>query len=336
MKKSICLIIVLFFVIQACKKEEKLPPSYTITAKLDGITDGKVKLSRLNIIDNEAIIVDTTTIKDGKFTFTGQVETPYFHTIMVNNDKRKRIHFFLENSNINITGNYLKMDKASVTGSKEDSIFKLYPYEKIFEKKTGLEIVNKYKDKAFAAFVAFYQFQVNEYPLDSVGLIINSFEGDAKKSLYYKHLDTLYTAMKRVAVSNEAPNFTIPDTTGTKVSLTDFRGKYVLIDFWASWCAPCRAANPGLVKVYNQFKDKNFTIVGVSVDKNRQGWLNAIKDDNLAWTNLSNVAGWDAVSKEYGIKSIPQNVLVDPKGIIIAKNLDEEKLTEKLEELLSE
>lgn len=336
MKKSIYLIFILLFVFQACKKEEKETPSYTITANLNGITNGTAKLLRLNIVDNESITVDSTTISDGKFTFKGTVETPYFHTIKINNDKSKRIHFFLENSKITINGDYNAMNEVNLTGSKEDSLFNQYEYAKIFENKTGLALINKHKNRAFAAFTAFYQFQVNQYPLDSVKLIIDSFEGDAKKSLYYKHLDTLYNAMKRVAVTKVAPNFTIPDTSGTKVSLTDFRGKYVLIDFWASWCAPCRAENPKLVNVYNQFKDKNFTIIGISVDKDRQGWLNAIKEDNLTWTNLSNLAGWDAVSKEYGIKSIPQNILVDPRGVIIGKNLSSEALIKKLNDTILE
>jgi peroxiredoxin len=142
---------------------------------------------------------------------------------------------------------------------------------------------------------------------------------------------------KKTAVGVKAMEFTQNDTAGMAVSLSSFRGKYVLVDFWASWCGPCRAENPNVVKAFNQFKDKGFTVLGVSLDneKGKEKWLKAIHDDNLTWTQVSDLKYWDnAVAKQYGIRAIPQNILVGPDGVIVGKNLTGQKLVDKLNELL--
>ena len=140
---------------------------------------------------------------------------------------------------------------------------------------------------------------------------------------------------KQAAESGEAVEFSQEDMNGKQVKLSSFRGKYVLVDFWASWCSPCRQENPNVVKAFEKYKDKNFTVLGVSLDNNRDRWVNAVKQDNLAWTQVSDLKGWgNQVAQLYQINSIPANLLIDPKGKIIARNLRGKALESKLEQVL--
>ncbi len=132
-----------------------------------------------------------------------------------------------------------------------------------------------------------------------------------------------------------APEITMPDTEGKIFSLSSLRGKYVLVDFWASWCGPCRAENPTVVKAYNKYNSKNFTVLGVSLDKSKQAWLDAIKKDGLPWKHISDLKHWDSdAQKTYQFEGIPYNVLVDPQGKILAVGLRGEELEQKLAEVL--
>jgi thiol-disulfide isomerase/thioredoxin len=139
----------------------------------------------------------------------------------------------------------------------------------------------------------------------------------------------------KVAVGSMAPEITMPDVNGKSFSLSSLKGKYVLVDFWASWCGPCRAENPNVVAAYNKYKNKNFTILGVSLDKTKEAWLKGIEEDKLTWSHISDLKFWDSEAvKLYGFSGIPYNVLLDPEGKIIADNLRGPALEEKLAELL--
>ena len=136
-------------------------------------------------------------------------------------------------------------------------------------------------------------------------------------------------------VGSIAPDFTMADTSGKPFTLSQLKGKYVLVDFWASWCGPCRGENPNLVAAYNKFKDKNFTVLGVSLDDNKEKWLQAIKTDKLAWKQVSDLKGWEnATVSMYGYDGIPYNVLIDPSGKIIATSLREAALQATLAKVL--
>ena len=132
-----------------------------------------------------------------------------------------------------------------------------------------------------------------------------------------------------------APEISMPDTEGKLFSLSSLKGKYVLVDFWASWCGPCRQENPNVVAAYNKYKNKNFTVLGVSLDKNKAAWLDAIKTDHLTWTHISDLKQWSSAAVSlYGFEGIPYNVLIDPQGKILATSLRGADLENKLAELL--
>ncbi len=137
-------------------------------------------------------------------------------------------------------------------------------------------------------------------------------------------------------IGEKAPDFTLPKANGEMFSLSDYRGQYVLIDFWASWCAPCRKENPNVVKNYKQFKDQNFTVFGVSIDEDKAAWLKAVKDDQLTWEQVIDTDGWQSkAARLYNVSSIPSNFLVDPEGNIIATNLRGSELERELNRLIN-
>ena len=165
----------------------------------------------------------------------------------------------------------------------------------------------------------------------------NLLSNDLRQSVQGKRLQRKLDLAKKTAVGRPAPGFIQNDQYDKPVSLSSLQGKYVLIDFWASWCGPCRAENPHVVKAYNQYKDRNFEIIGISLDNNKDAWLKAIKDDGLNWIHVSDLQGWkNQVAQDYGINAVPQNLLLDPQGMIIAKNMRGDALAEKLRSVIGD
>lgn len=169
---------------------------------------------------------------------------------------------------------------------------------------------------------------------DKVKSLFNALSPELKKSSKGKKLQNIFNA-SNFRIGSIAPDFEQPDASGKMVKLSDFRGKYVLVDFWASWCVPCRQENPNVVKAFQAYKDKGFTILGVSLDDKKENWLKAIKDDGLNWTNVSDLKGWrNEAAQLFAISAVPSNMILSPEGKIIAKDLRGEDLEKFLMENL--
>jgi peroxiredoxin len=283
------------------------------------------------------------------------------------------LDLYVEGGNITITAGD-RVEKATISGSKINEEGKKYktliaPFEKeVNESINAFRAVSEEqrKDKAFMeglqagydkAIAAQRKVQgeyIQQHPGDYLSLLIlkdmawvpfdatieplfNSLSDNVRNTERGLVLGKAIEDQKAYAIGATAPDFTQNDVNDQPVSLKDFRGKYVLLDFWASWCEPCRAENPFVVKAYNRFKDKNFTVLGVSLDRpgRKNSWLAAIKEDGLQGTQVSDLNFWDTKAvKMYGVIGVPQNFLIDPNGKIIAKTLRGEELEKKLEEIL--
>lgn len=164
--------------------------------------------------------------------------------------------------------------------------------------------------------------------------VASSLQGEWANYQIGKDFIEMVKRMKAVAIGSVAPEISLPNPVGEIVKLSSLRGKYVLVDFWAKWCGPCRQENPNVVRVYNKYKDNGFEVFGVSLDRNKQDWVGAIEEDGLQWTQVSDLKYFNSeAARDYNINAIPFSFLLDPKGVIIAKNLRGKELESKLEEI---
>lgn len=312
---------------------------------------------------------DSVRVKDGKFSYKGSVKIPT--TLYLSDSNRDfSTYLYAENAPITITGKMSSPDNIIVTGGKTQQelnafnashkqdnaiLTKLYKSRDAAEEAKDEAAVKRIKEELKAQRAtslgitkAFILSHPKSYlSLDRIKSLGYSL-GYAETEKYFQSLDpslknsergkevaTAMMIMKRGQNGEKMLNFTQNDMNGSPVSFSYFKGKYVLVDFWASWCGPCRAENPNVLKAYQKFADKGFTVIGVSLDDSAEKWKKAVEEDKMPWTQLSDLKGWkNEVSTYYGIQGIPASYLVNPEGIIIAKDLRGSDLEEKLSELL--
>ena len=186
------------------------------------------------------------------------------------------------------------------------------------------------------SFFSLYMIPMYNTDYADIKSLYEKLDESIKQSDSGKKLAQRMEVLKKSLIGTQMIDFTQNDINGKPIKFSSFKGKYVLVDFWASWCGPCRAENPNVLKTYNAFKDKGFTVVGISLDDKATNWKKAVRDDKMPWTQLSDLKGWkNEVSTYFGIQAIPSNLLIDPSGKIVAKDLRGEMLENKLKELLN-
>jgi len=367
MKKLLLLSLVTALIV-SCSSD----PRYVVKGELAGIDEGMAYLQKRE--SGQFVIFDSATVEDGIFEIAGgSVDYPDVYYLSLAG-KRGYLMLFLENAKLEVTGHADSIYLAGVEGSSAQDDYKKYNdglqgfydrnrelFEQIREERQAgndervaeleeernflYEEINDYNVEFIESNPASY---ATPMILRSISYELNGEELESYVGqLDPKLLDTQtiidlkdrIEKLKKVAIGEIAPDFTQNDQEGNPVSLSDvLEGpELLLIDFWAAWCGPCRQENPNVVAVYNEFHDKGFDVLGVSLDREKDDWLKAIEDDNLTWTHVSDLKFWEnEAAQMYAVNSIPANFLVDSEGKIIAANVRGPELREKVAEILGE
>jgi peroxiredoxin len=338
--------------IPAKKTAEVMPVATAAEFNINGTVTGFNEGSTVELLNGQTGATElSTSLKAGKFSFKGKMDRPDFKIILFNR-QQPYITVFLDNSNVFITGDKATIDKSKIIGSASHTAFEqfntsLEPYQAVFA--PDGEYDEAMHAKAMGLLYDFVSTHTDSYITPLAVIRYNQIAEDVLKTeVLYNMLDPKIkaTAMGQYIAQQVAegkingngtllPDFSQADTSGKAVSLSSLRGNYVLVDFWASWCGPCRQENPNLVAAFNKYKGKKFTVLGVSLDKAKEAWIDAIHMDGLAWTHISDLQGWqNSVAQQFQIFNIPQNFLLDPDGKVIGKNLRGPALERKLAKVL--
>lgn len=355
------IVLICCFVFLACSESKE--SGFKITGQYQMIPDSTTVLMK-NLDTGE---VDSAYVVNGEFYFEGHVAYPSVYEFQGLNHKEQKLYFldqiFVENSiilmeqidgRIHVKGSVSDADRKAfndelrVVRSKFNSVLRLEAYshedslelEKYFEEFKSAKI-SFYKRNPHSYFVGYTlmnetipganQSEKMKLSKKEIREVYAGLTDNVKSSTYGRVVER-YTKMPNVPEIGEPfVDLILPDITGEKVKLSDFKGKYILVDFWASWCSPCRSQNPVLKRLYEKYKISNFEILSVSIDDKKDRWTKAVKDDKLTWINVLSEGGRTSEAGQlYGINSLPDNILINPDGIIIRRNIT----TDALEELL--
>ncbi len=337
---------------------------YIIKGKLNGKVPSKVYLQKR--VNGNLINFDSAMVVLNDFKFKGTVENCEMVNLKI--DDNNTLPFFIENSAININGHIDSLDNVEITGSQShltylnynklvepynnivDSIYILYKNcnneQTLVNYENQMDSIENIKTDLTKSFIVqnntsvVSAYIINRYLLYNLGLNglvehANLLEPNLLSSQYTQNILKRIDILRTLEPGMPAPLFVQTDTNGNNISINSYKGKYLLIDFWASWCPPCRKANPQLVKLYNKYRYKNFDILGVSLDKDKKAWTNAIKADALAWQQVSELNAWNnSAAKLYGVNSIPHAILIGPDGNIIKRGIKPAELDQLLQTLL--
>ena len=360
------LYILLILAVFACNSqpENSILLSVEITNNVEG---GKVKLEK--IINDEMIVVDSIQMGlENKFDKYIVIDEPAFYrlnifgkqyvTLILNNtDVSVRADGNIPNGTFEVTGspdtdyilglNKLKqefqiqvqgLNQEFMTARNDGDLNKISELQaKYLAQKAASDELVKGKIREMGnsiAAVLALQFLDAEAEFSFFEEIANKFNANLPNSSYTKTLVAQVNKMKKLAVGSPAPEISLPNPDGDIITLSSFEGKYVMVDFWAAWCKPCRQENPNVVRMYNQYNSQGFEVLGVSLDRKKDAWVKAIADDGLAWSQVSDLQYFNSeAATTYNISSIPATYLIDPDGNILAKNLRGAALEAKLQEV---
>ncbi|MHC2990767.1 alkyl hydroperoxide reductase [Pontibacter sp. HJ8] len=338
---------------------------FTIMGKLQNATAGQIYLFELG--EQQFVARDTADIaQDGTFKFEGKVKEPTFYRVGL--DQQNGLMLVLDKSTIKVEADASDLNgTAKIEGSQDSELFQQLNKLVTDSRQKEAELSQQFNQAMSEGKTEEAEGYRNEYLAiqknlknflaQHPGSVVSAFGtlnlinpmtdftfADSMSTLYAEKLpDSKYTtllnsrleSLRSTAVGSVAPDFSLATPEGGSIALSSLRGKYVLIDFWASWCGPCRKENPNVVKMYNRYKDKGFEIFGVSLDQSREKWLKAIADDKLTWPHVSDLKGWESAAAQlYQVDAIPQTILLDKEGKIIAKGLRGAELEAKLASLL--
>jgi len=312
---------------------------------------------------------DSIPVESGKFSYKGNVDEPLY--CYLSYERSFGQGFFVENGIITVKGNANALSDVHISGGKIQQEWNILEQDRkaLKEERRNLSrkftiannaldiptrtVVENQMDQVDAKINSIGKAYIFNNPKSYVSLseirnlqysnpeyieystLYEKLDPSLKKTKIALEIESTLELLKRSAIGQEMKDFIQNDPSGSPISLSSFKGKYVLVDFWAAWCGPCREENPNVLKVYQQFSNMDFTVLGVSLDSNAEKWKKAIEDDKLPWIQVSDLKGWrNEVSVYFGIRGIPANFLLDPNGTIIAKNLMGADLENKLKELL--